>query len=54
MAYDVGLAERIYSVLTQRRARFIEKKMFGGVCYMVDGNMCCGIIRTDLMLRLSP
>ena len=53
MAYDEGLAERI-SALMSRRGDVIEKKMFGGLCYMVSGNMCCGIVKDTLMARVGP
>jgi TfoX/Sxy family transcriptional regulator of competence genes len=33
---------------------FSERKMFGGLCFMVNGHMCCGIVKSDLMLRLTP
>lgn len=52
MAYDLGLAERVRSLL-HRRGGFSERKMFGGICFMIGGNMCCGIVKTDLMLRLE-
>lgn len=32
---------------------FEEKKMFGGICFMVNGNMTCGMAKGDLMLRLG-
>ena len=53
MAYDEGLAERI----RERMAavpEVIEKNMFGGLCFMVSGNMCCGIIGDTLMARVGP
>jgi len=53
MAYDLGLAERVRSLL-ERHSGFSERKMFGGICFMVNGNMCCGVLKTDLMLRLTP
>ena len=52
MAYDLGLAERVRSLL-ERRGGFSERKMFGGICYMVNGHMCCGVLKTDLILKLS-
>ena len=52
MAYDTGLAERIRAVLTGLRTSFIEKKMFGGITYMVNGRMTCGVLKTDLILKL--
>lgn len=53
MAYDEGLADRIRTALGPRGG-FSERKMFGGLCFMVNGNMCCGIVGNDLMLRLTP
>jgi TfoX/Sxy family transcriptional regulator of competence genes len=53
MAYDVGLADRIRVVLG-RLGEFSERKMFGGLCFLVSGHMCCGIVKSDLMLRLTP
>jgi len=53
MAYDEYLAERVRKLL-KRRKGFSEKKMFGGVCFMLGGNMCCGVSTTELMLRLGP
>ena len=53
MAYDPGLADRVYSILP-RLTTFAEKKMFGGVAYMVNGKMCCGVVKSDLVLRLGP
>ena len=44
MAYDAYLAERISNILNSRHANFYEKKMFGGLCFMVEEKMCCGII----------
>jgi TfoX/Sxy family transcriptional regulator of competence genes len=31
-----------------------EKKMFGGLCFMVGGSMCCGLTKTDFMVRVGP
>ena len=53
MAYDLGLADRIRVVLG-RLGDFSERKMFGGICFLVNGHMCCGIVKSDLMLRLTP
>src|SRR5579863_2941226 len=33
---------------------FSEQKMFGGIAFMVNGHMCCGVLKTDLVLRLTP
>lgn len=52
MAYDVKLAERVKAKLTGKR--FIEKKMFGGVGYLLRGNMACGVHRNGLIVRVDP
>ncbi|MBI2333313.1 MAG: RNA methyltransferase, partial [Chloroflexi bacterium] len=51
MAYDLKLAERIRAEL--KGVPVIEKKMFGGVGYMLNGNMACGILRGDMIVRVS-
>jgi TfoX/Sxy family transcriptional regulator of competence genes len=53
MAYDEDLAARVRRVLARRRG-VTEKKMFGGLAFMVGGNMCCGIVRDELMVRVGP
>lgn len=53
MAYDEGLAQRIREALAERRD-LTEKKMFGGLCFLLGGNMCCGIVGDELMLRVGP
>ncbi|MEX0844908.1 MAG: TfoX/Sxy family protein [Balneolaceae bacterium] len=52
MAYDKGLAERIRQVL-RGRSDVEEKIMFGGICFMVSGHMCCGIVQDNLMARVG-
>ena len=52
MAFDEALATRVGAVLADE-AGVIEKKMFGGLCYMVNGHMCCGIVKDQLMLRVG-
>jgi TfoX/Sxy family transcriptional regulator of competence genes len=53
MAYDEKLAGRVREVLKRRR-NISEKKMFGGLAFMVSGHMCCGILGDDLMVRVGP
>ncbi|NPD45244.1 MULTISPECIES: TfoX/Sxy family protein [unclassified Lentimicrobium] len=43
MAYDENLAERIRQVFKQKRIFFTEKKMMGGLTFMVDDKMCVGL-----------
>lgn len=53
MPYDEGLAERVREQLAD--VGFVtEKKMFGGLVFMVNGNMLCGIMPEKLMLRVGP
>ncbi len=53
MAYDEGLAQRIREQL-QERTDVEEKKMFGGLCFMVSNHMCCGIMNDTLLARVGP
>ncbi len=52
MAYDEKLAERMRSRLKGTR-NLAERKMFGGVGFLINGNMACGVIKQDVILRLS-
>lgn len=52
MSYDEGLAERIREHF-QDRQDVEEKKMFGGLCFMVSNHMCCGIVKETLMARVG-
>lgn len=53
MAYDEGLAERVRTALEDEPG-VTERKMFGGLCLMLGGNMCCGIVGEELMVRVGP
>jgi TfoX/Sxy family transcriptional regulator of competence genes len=53
MAYDEGVAQRIREYL-EVRDDVVEKKMFGGLAFMVAGNMCCGVINDSVMARVGP
>ena len=52
MACDEGLAERVRSALIDHDG-IVEKKMFGGLAFMLNGNMCCGVLDEDLLVRLG-
>lgn len=54
MAYDEFLAERIRSGLRRKRKSFEEKKMMGGLCFMVNEKMCVGIVKNTFMGRIDP
>jgi len=52
VAYDEDLAQRVRDVLATR-AEVTERKMFGGIAFMVAGNMACGVLGEDLIVRLG-
>ena len=52
MAYDEQLADRVRDLLAGT-PHVTERKMFGGLAFMVAGNMACGVVGSDLMLRLG-
>ena len=52
MAYDEGLAQRVREIVEEEPG-FDEKKMFGGICFLLFGNMVCGIIKDDLIVRVG-
>lgn len=53
MAYDERLASRVRLVLGPR-PDVAEKKMFGGITFLLDGKMFVGIVKDDLMVRVGP
>jgi TfoX/Sxy family transcriptional regulator of competence genes len=54
MAFDEELAERVRGVLASAGMTPTEKKMFGGLSFLIGGNMCCGVLGADLLARLGP
>jgi TfoX/Sxy family transcriptional regulator of competence genes len=54
MAYDEQLAGRVRSFFKRRRKSFEEKRMMGGLCFMVNGKMCIGVEKARLMARIDP
>ena len=52
MTADEMLIARIRPILTRRKG-FSEKRMFGGVCFMINGNMCVGSWKGSLVVRLD-
>jgi TfoX/Sxy family transcriptional regulator of competence genes len=53
MAYDEGLAHRLRELLEDREG-IAEKKMFGGLAFLLHGHMCCGVVGDELMVRVGP
>ena len=54
MAYNEQLAERIEQLLEEKKISYFSKKMFGGLCFMVEDKMCLGIVKEELMARIGP
>jgi len=52
MAYNETLSNRIREAL-ENVPNVDEKYMFGGVCYMVDGKMCVGVVKDEMMCRIG-
>ena len=52
MACDDELAARVRQFLTGQQG-ITERKMFGGVAFLLHGNMCCGVVNDDLMVRVG-
>jgi TfoX/Sxy family transcriptional regulator of competence genes len=53
VAYDEGLAERVRRILASRND-VGERKMFGGLAFMVGDHMACGVLGRDLIVRVGP
>lgn len=53
MAYDEGLAQRLREALEDEPG-LAEKKMFGGLAFLIGGHMCCGVVGDELMVRVGP
>ena len=52
MPFDERLAQRVRDILAEEcTAR--ERRMFGGLAFMVNGHMCCGIVGEDLVVRVG-
>jgi TfoX/Sxy family transcriptional regulator of competence genes len=53
MVYDEKLAGRIRKKLAKRQG-VTERKMFGGIAFLTNGNMCCGVLKNNLIIRTGP
>ncbi|HBY93967.1 MAG: TfoX/Sxy family protein [Ardenticatenaceae bacterium] len=53
MPYDEHLARRV-RVQLEQLSGLVEKKMFGGIAFMINGNMACGVNGEDLIVRVGP
>ncbi|AMX04075.1 TfoX/Sxy family protein [Microbulbifer thermotolerans] len=53
MAYNKELAEKVRNLLRNTDG-LTEKQMFGGLAFMLNGNMACGVVGEELMVRVGP
>jgi len=53
MNFDDKLAARVRRLL-KRRAGYSERRIFGGLCFMLNGNMCGGVLHDNLIVRVMP
>ena len=53
MPYNEDLAERVLAVM-ESPTHPVVRKMFGGVAFMAQGNMACGVNKDDLIVRVPP
>lgn len=53
MAYDEALAERVRELVSLRESTS-ERRMFGGIAFMLAGNMACGVLGEELIVRVGP
>ncbi|THB80114.1 MAG: TfoX family protein [Desulfobacteraceae bacterium] len=53
MAFDEGVAQRLRETLDFMES-YVEKKMFGGLCFLIHGNMACGLINDEVIVRVGP
>jgi TfoX/Sxy family transcriptional regulator of competence genes len=54
MAFDEKLADRVRELISISHKKLEEKRMFGGLCFMVENKMCVGVEKDRLMVRLDP
>lgn len=54
MAYNEKLADRIREIIVLTHKNVEEKKMFAGLCFMVNDKMCVGVHEDKIMVRLDP
>ena len=54
MAYNTELADRTREIIARTETDVEEKRMFGGLCFMVNGKMCVGVESERMMVRFDP
>lgn len=53
MAFDEALGDRVRELISPH-SESAEIRMFGGLCFTIAGNMACGVVNDDLMVRMAP
>ena len=53
MAFDESIGNQVRALL-QAEPNVLEKRMFGGLCFMVNDKMCVGVVKDELMCRIHP
>ena len=54
MAYNEKLADRIREIIAEAHKNVEEKRMFAGLCFMVNDKMCIGVHEDKIMVRMDP
>jgi TfoX/Sxy family transcriptional regulator of competence genes len=54
MAYNEQLVNQTREKIAQTHEQVVEKKMFGGICFMVNGKLCLGVLQERLLVRADP
>ncbi len=54
MAFNEKMADRVRELIAETHDNIEEKRMFGGLCFMVNDKMCIGVESERLMIRLDP
>ena len=54
MSYDEKTVERVRRLLLKERRAVVAKRMIGGLCFLADGMMVCGVNRFGLLVRVAP
>lgn len=54
MAYNEQMADRVRELIVATTNKVEEKKMFGGLCFLVDGKICVGVKPSSILVRIDP
>lgn len=54
MAYNTQLADRVRELIAERTTNVEERKMFGGLCFLVDDKICVAVKADKMLARVAP